>query len=148
MKKNNKQKFFLVMILCMGFLVGCDNNSYVGKWTATTIRLEGEDKDFQKVCGYKQILTLNADGSYDFERISVDEKKCSEEDCKNYVDKFKKSRPNPKWKIVTNKKGGIEGIVLWHDGKKEPDEQDKLDFIIEDGYLQMVKPTGRECYER
>lgn len=142
-------KMLLTVTLCLCFLAGCNNSSYVGKWTTTTIRKENKaDKDFQKETGYKQIITLNADGTYDLERIVVDKKKYSEEDCKEFMAKFEKDNPNPKWKIITNKKTGKEGIVFWHDKADEPNENDKLDFILQDGYLQMKNGSFYECYER
>ena len=138
----------VVLMLCLGIFTGCSNSSYVGKWTTTKIREGGKnEKDFQNEKGYKEILTLNADGTYSMERISVDEKKYSEKLCKKWTDDFKKEHRNPKWKVIYSNKKSREGIVFWDDNSpEEPDENDGLDFYFEGEYIKQY--GSATYYER
>lgn len=137
----------VVLMLCLGIFTGCSNSSYVGKWTTTKIRETGKnEKDFEKEMGYKEILTLNADGSYSKEWISVDEKKCSEKICKKWTDDFKKNCRNPKWKELNSSRDNCEGVVLWDDNKNEPDTDDKLDFYFDGDYLKKREENSSATY--
>ena len=137
----------MVLMICLGIFTGCSNSTYVGKWTTTKILETGKnEKDFQNERGYKEILMLNADGTYSMERISVDEKKYPEKRCKEWTDDFKKNNPNPKWKELNSSREKREGVVLWDDNGKEPETDDKLDYYFDGDYLKKCEENGPDIY--
>ncbi len=135
----------MILILCFVIFTGCKNDSYVGTWTVTKYDDNGE-KDYQSDFGFKWILTLNADGSYHVEKVTVDEKKCSERTCNNWNQRWEKNNTNPRWKVIDSKKTGRTGIAFWEEGEEEePDENDRISFYIND---EGCLTDDTKCYER
>lgn len=123
----------LVAVMCIGLFSGCGEECYVGKWTSTVMREEGgEETDFGEKYGYQEILTFNANGTFECERISVDPEQYPQEMCDEWNQEFKDEYPDAKWKYVT--KDDQEGITIWS-GDKEPDDDASPEFITEDGYI-------------
>lgn len=145
-----KQKigFILVVVMCFGLFTGCGGECYVGKWTSTTIRRQGEeDRDFGDKYGYQKVITLNADGSFKYEWVAVDGDEETQKDCEEKNKNYQDNHPNQKWKIVTCKDHGLEGVEVWNEDESEPDGDEHPDYYMEDGYL-YANSDDEVCYER
>lgn len=138
----------LVVVMCIGLFTGCGGECYVGKWTSTIIREEGDgDTDFAEETGYQEVHIFNANGTYERKWISVDPEKCSQEECDEWEQEYKEEHPNEKWKYVQTK--NLQGVRIWDaDNEEEPDDDDKPDWILEDNYLCNGNIGKYVCCER